>query len=85
MMKYGIPSLASSGYVAQVDTGRCVACGTCVKECPFHASVLTEDGVALDWQKCMGCGICVDACPNHARSLARDERKGVPLDVRLLA
>jgi len=33
----------------------------------------------------MGCGVCIDVCPSHARSLVRDERKGVPLDVRLLA
>jgi len=85
MMKYGIPSLASSGYVVQVDKSLCAACGTCVNVCPFHANALKADGIALDWQKCMGCGICVDACPNHARSLIRDERKGVPLDVRLLA
>jgi hypothetical protein len=30
-------------------------------------------------------GVCVQRCPNDAMELARDERKGAPLDVRLLA
>jgi Pyruvate/2-oxoacid:ferredoxin oxidoreductase delta subunit len=85
MTRYGIPWLASSGYIAQVDKGLCTASGTCVNACPFHAISLNADGIALDWQKCMGCGVCIDSCPNHARSLVRDERKGLPLDVRLLA
>lgn len=33
----------------------------------------------------MGCGVCVRQCPNEAMSLVRDERKDIPLDVRLLA
>jgi Pyruvate/2-oxoacid:ferredoxin oxidoreductase delta subunit len=85
MVKYCIPMLAPSGYVAQVDKDLCTACGTCVAACPFGANSLVEDGITLLWQKCMGCDVCIDACPAAARSLVRDERKGVPLDVRLLA
>jgi Pyruvate/2-oxoacid:ferredoxin oxidoreductase delta subunit len=84
MMKYGVPLLASSGFVAQVDKDLCVACGTCVNTCPFGASSLGEGGITVEWHTCMGCGVCIDSCPNHARSLVRDERKGLPLDVRLL-
>lgn len=84
MMKYGIPVLAPSGYIAQVDEDLCTACGTCVNACPFGAISLGEEDITLDWQKCMGCGVCIDPCPNKARSLVRDERKGVPMDVRLL-
>ena len=32
----------------------------------------------------MGCGVCVSQCPNDALSLTRDERKGIPLDVKAL-
>ena len=85
MMKYGVPMLASSGYVVRVDKDLCAACGACVAACPFDAISLVEDGINLDWQKCMGCGVCIDPCPNHARSLVRDEGKGLPLDVRLYA
>lgn len=85
MMKYGIPTLAPSGYIAQVDRSLCTACGSCVQACPFQAVSMNEDGIALDWQKCMGCGVCVESCPAQARSLVRDEGKGLPLDVRLMA
>lgn len=85
MVKYDIPSMASSGYVAQLDNDICTACGTCIDVCPFSALSENEICVAVDWELCMGCGICVELCPNEAISLARDEKKGVPLDVRLLA
>jgi ferredoxin len=85
MTKYGIPMMAPSGYVAQVDETLCTACGTCVDACPFGALFLNETRVIMDWEKCMGCGVCVGQCPSEALSLVRDKRKGMPLDVRLLA
>jgi len=81
---YGTPMMASSGYVAQVDETLCVACDTCKEACPFGA--IQVDGMAVvKWEACMGCGVCMGQCPNKAVSLVRDERKGAPLDVRLLA
>ena len=85
MVKYDIPLMASSGYVAQLDNDICTACGTCIDVCPFNALSENEICVAIDWELCMGCGICVELCPNEAISLVLDEKKGVPLDVRLLA
>ncbi|NVN92994.1 MAG: 4Fe-4S binding protein [Desulfuromonadales bacterium] len=83
MMKYSSPVVASSGFVAVVDAAQCTGCGACTRSCPFNASV--SDGVAMvDWEKCLGCGVCEAQCPNGARMLVRDERKGVPLDVRFL-
>jgi Pyruvate/2-oxoacid:ferredoxin oxidoreductase delta subunit len=84
MVKYDIPMIASSGYVAQVDEALCMACGTCEKACPFIA-VQVNDAAVVNWENCMGCGACISQCPNQAISLARDERKGEPLDVRLLS
>ena len=84
MTKYGMQLMASSGYVAQVDEMLCVACGTCEEACPFEAVEVAEAAI-VDWETCMGCGVCVGQCPNEAMSLVRDERKGEPLDVRLLA
>ncbi|MGB9694307.1 MAG: 4Fe-4S binding protein [Fervidobacterium sp.] len=84
MVKYGIPMMASSGYVAQVDKDLCTACGTCVDVCPFNALFIVDGTSVTDWEKCMGCGVCVERCPNGAKSLVRDERKGVPLNVRLV-
>ena len=39
----------------------------------------------MNWETFMGCGVCVGRCPSEAMTLVRDERKGIPLDVRLLA
>ncbi|MBI5302034.1 MAG: 4Fe-4S binding protein [Chloroflexi bacterium] len=83
MVKHGVPMLTSSGYVAQVDESHCAACGDCVKACPFGA--ISLDGFAhVEWAKCMGCGVCEGQCQVGGIALVRDERKGVPLDVRAL-
>lgn len=84
MKRYKIPSIAPSGYVAEVDRNLCTVCGTCVEACPFDALSLEETGVVMEWDSCMGCGVCVTVCPSGARSMMRDEGKGLPLDVRLL-
>lgn len=84
MVKLGVPMLASSGYVAQVDDETCVDCGVCVETCPFGA-ISMNGAVTVNWQKCMGCGACMSQCPVDSIALVRDERKGVPLDVRMLA
>jgi len=88
MVKYGNPLIASSGFVARVDPALCTSCGLCVEACPFGALSLngSANGAAVvEWAKCMGCGICVGQCPSEAATLRRDERKGVPMDVRLLS
>lgn len=42
----------------------CVACGNCVKYCPFGAIEIHKGVYALvDESKCRGCGKCVIACP----------------------
>ena len=83
MVKYGSPCLASSGYVAQVDQEACTTCGACVDTCAFGA--LSMNGhLAVEWEKCMGCGACTSQCPVEGITLVRDERKGIPLDVRAL-
>lgn len=84
MMKYGSPGMISSGYIAQVDETLCAACGTCVEVCPFEA-VSLDIVSAVSWTKCMGCGVCVGQCPSEAMALVRDEQKGIPFDVRMLA
>jgi ferredoxin len=81
MVKHGVPMVASSGYVAEVDEGACIACGNCEEACPFGA-ISMNGSSCVDWAKCMGCGVCVGQCDTEAISLVRDERKGIPLDVR---
>ncbi len=83
MKEYGMPAVASSGFVVSVDTDLCNACGVCADVCAFDS--LSVNGCATsDWEKCMGCGACVDQCATGALSLVRDTRKGVPFDVRAL-
>ena len=80
--RHGTPMLASSGYVARVDEGLCVACGSCADYCQFYA-IAADDGFArIDAAACMGCGVCLAHCPQEAITLVRDPAKGEPLEIR---
>lgn len=50
--------------MAKVDTGYCVACGACVKECKFNA-ITIKNGVyaQVNEDKCVGCNKCAKICP----------------------
>jgi Pyruvate/2-oxoacid:ferredoxin oxidoreductase delta subunit len=85
MVNRGVGMMASSGFVAEINAELCADCGDCVKACPFLALKRNGEGTQRDWDRCMGCGVCELACSTGAISLARDERKGIPLDVRALA
>ncbi|MCE5258744.1 MAG: 4Fe-4S binding protein [Chloroflexi bacterium] len=74
----GTPMLISSGYVSEVDSALCQACGRCVEICPFNAMQITSSAV-VDRLACMGCGVCVEICPNAALALVRDATKPAPL------
>jgi ferredoxin len=84
MARHAMPMVASSGYVAQVNAAACEACTACQGVCPFEA-VRVNGSAVVNRETCMGCGVCVGRCPAEAITLDRDERKGIPLDVRLLA
>lgn len=80
MRERGVPMVISSGFVAQVDSDRCGACGHCEEICPFGA--VTVDGEShVDAAVCMGCGVCESQCPQEAIALVRDAAKPAPLDV----
>ena len=85
MTQWGAPLMMSSGFVAELNPDKCDLCRNCVDACPFDALTMSGDVVARDWKKCMGCGVCEVSCPSEAVALVRDERKGIPLDVRALA
>jgi electron transport complex protein RnfB len=44
----------------------CIACGACVKVCPFNAPSVTNNLSRLDPGKCRVCGLCVSKCPTDA-------------------
>jgi ferredoxin len=79
--KRGTPMLASSGYIAQVDESRCIACNTCHPYCQFGALSLENDLNKVDEQLCMGCGVCIGKCAESAISLRLEPSKGIPLEI----
>ncbi len=53
----------------EVDTEKCISCGSCVTLCPVEAITQAEDlSIVFDKDKCVGstCSACVDACPARA-------------------
>ena len=55
-------------------TDSCVACGTCIDECPVGA-ISEGDIYVIDPDTCVGCGTCAGACPNEpALALARTKQ-----------
>jgi Pyruvate/2-oxoacid:ferredoxin oxidoreductase delta subunit len=77
----GVPMLASSGYVTQVDEDLCIGCSDCSSYCQFEA-LEVEDGVnTVNYEKCMGCGVCTSKCEQGALTLVLDPAKGIPLEV----
>lgn len=77
----GIPMLAASGYVSQVDEAACLGCGLCAESCQFGAISLPDSLAVIDPARCMGCGVCVSRCPQEALSLRREPGRGSPLEL----
>ncbi len=44
----------------------CIACGACVKVCPFDAPSIDNYVSKIDLEKCRVCGLCVTKCPTKA-------------------
>lgn len=47
----------------EIDSARCIQCGTCVGECPRKALELVEGKVEYNAKRCMMCGHCLAVCP----------------------
>lgn len=48
----------------------CLGFGTCVKNCPFDAMTMSEEGLPIiDAKKCTGCGKCETVCPKHVMQM----------------
>ena len=69
---------------AMVDEGKCSACLTCVRICPFRAAYMNADGKArIDGDRCMACGKCAAACAGKA--IALPGSTDTDLDARIVA
>ncbi len=44
----------------------CIACGICVKVCPFDAPSVENNLSRIDLNKCKVCSLCVPKCPTKA-------------------
>lgn len=44
---------------------KCIACGTCIDECPVGA-ISEGDIYKIDANTCIDCGACAAACPSDA-------------------
>jgi len=47
-------------------TEDCIACGSCVDECPADAITESGDIFAIDQDECTECGTCMEVCPSDA-------------------
>lgn len=46
---------------------KCIACGTCMPECPVEA-ISEGTPYKIDPEKCIDCGACAAVCPTEAIS-----------------
>ena len=54
--------------MAYVISGDCIACGTCIDECPVGA-ISEGEKYSINPDACTECGTCASVCPNEAISL----------------
>ena len=70
------------GAVAVIDEGKCSACLTCVRTCPYRAAIMNERWKAeIVADKCAGCGNCVAVCPSVAIDLKNSTRPAIKAQV----
>ena len=51
--------------MAHVISDDCIACGTCIGECPVEA-ICEGDIYSINPDICTDCGTCAEACPTGA-------------------
>ena len=75
----------ASPFVAALDTGLCVGCGTCQDRCQMDALTMADALAVLNTDRCIGCGLCVSTCSGKSLVLVRKpeaEQRDVPATFR---
>lgn len=49
-----------------VNSTKCIACESCVKDCPVNCIKIVDGKAQIDNTKCFKCGHCVAICPTNA-------------------
>ena len=44
----------------------CIACGSCIDQCPVEAIHEGDPHYSIDADTCVDCGACVEVCPVNA-------------------
>jgi heterodisulfide reductase subunit A-like polyferredoxin len=77
--EFSIPTaVASSDFVAVVDSDLCIGCGDCLARCQFAALAVPDEACLVDAGRCVGCGLCATVCPTEALSLQRRPQGEIP-------
>ena len=61
-----------SGNHVDVDTDKCIGCGTCADKCNFHAITISNGKAQVNPLLCEGCSLCEYVCPTGAMKLEED-------------
>ena len=54
--------------MAYIISDECIACGSCIDECPVDA-ISEGDIYVIDAELCTDCGSCAEVCPTEAISI----------------
>lgn len=79
--EFSVPAaIASSDFVAVVDTDTCAGCGDCLERCQFGALIVSDsEGVCVvDPGRCVGCGLCTVVCPTESLHMERRPEGEIP-------
>ena len=74
LLSGGLPKTPTS---AEINTGKCVRCLTCLRLCP-HRAVSFDAQLRISSDDCQGCGLCVSECP--AVAIGQPDLPNDPMD-----